>query len=195
MEIEEPIILKCLIIGNTRVGKSCILLRYCDGKFYVNPGLTIGVDFRFARTKVNENEVKLQIWDTAGQERFRTITSTYYRSADGIIVVYDVTNIDSFEQVKNWFLEISNNAPPNTAVILAGNKIDLEDQRAITYKEGKNFADSLNCPFMEVSAKTGENIPEIFELISVEMLKRNKKRPKKQSLGFLTEEKNKKNCC
>ncbi|KAJ5068583.1 ras and ef-hand domain-containing protein [Anaeramoeba ignava] len=188
---------KLLIIGNSDVGKSCILLRFCDGEFVQNPGTTIGVDFRFSSIELDGEEAKLQIWDTAGQERFRTITSTYYRNADGVMVVYDVTNQSSFDQVKNWFREISSNAPQNVATILVGNKIDLESQRSISTKQGSNLANSLHSPFIEVSAKSGENILEAFRLAAKETKKKteNIKVPKEKNIVQFRKTNQKKSCC
>ncbi|KAJ5068119.1 ras and ef-hand domain-containing protein [Anaeramoeba ignava] len=195
-ESESSSILKVLIIGNSLVGKSCILLRFCDNEFVEDIGTTIGVDFRFASLTIQEEPVKLQIWDTAGQERFRTITSTYYRNADAIMIVYDITDKDSFAQVKNWFREISNNAPSNVTTILVGNKIDLENKRVISSDEGKSLAKSLRSPFIEVSAKMGDNIETAFSALTVEALKKikpSRRRRKTTLVQFSTQPKKK--CC
>jgi Ras-related protein Rab-1A len=125
-----------VVIGDTGVGKSCLLLRFADDSFTENHTSTIGVDFRFRTVKIDKKIVKLQIWDTAGQERFRTITSAYYRGADGIIMVYDVTNEDSFRHINEWFLEVNRYASENTCKIIVGNKIDLPN-RLITTEAGK----------------------------------------------------------
>ena len=129
------------MIGDTGVGKSCILLRFADDTFTENKISTIGVDFRFRTVKLDKRVVKLQIWDTAGQERFRTITSAYYRGADGIILVYDVTSEESFNHVNDWFIEVNRYASENTCKLLVGNKIDKADKIVPTEK-----AQVCNCP-------------------------------------------------
>ena len=121
---------KLVLIGDTGVGKSCILLRFADDAFTESYISTIGVDFRFRTIKVENKTVKLQIWDTAGQERFRTITSAYYRGADGIIMVYDVTNAESFGHVNDWLNEVNRYASESTCKLLVGNKNDMENKQA-----------------------------------------------------------------
>jgi Ras-related protein Rab-1A len=118
---------KVVLIGDSGVGKSCLLLRFADDTFTESFISTIGVDFRFRTLTVDEQSVKLQIWDTAGQERFRTITSAYYRGADGIILVYDKTKRKSFDSVENWITEVDKYASENTVKILLGNKADLDE--------------------------------------------------------------------
>jgi small GTP-binding protein len=122
------------VIGDTGVGKSCILLRFADDTFTENKISTIGVDFRFRTVKVDKRVVKLQIWDTAGQERFKTITSAYYRGADGIILVYDVTSEESSNHINDWFIEVNRYASENTCKLLVGNKIDKPDKVVATEK-------------------------------------------------------------
>ncbi|KAJ5070606.1 ras and ef-hand domain-containing protein [Anaeramoeba ignava] len=197
MAEDEEKTLKILIIGNSLVGKSSILLRYCDNQFTEEMGTTIGVDFRFATLKINDEEVKLQIWDTAGQERFRTITGTYYRNADGIMIVYDITKKDSFSQVKHWFQEIKTNAPENVVNLLVGNKADLENQRDVTEESGKKLAKHFKCSFFEVSAKTGNNVSEAFHLLAEQTLAANgnfSTKKKSPTVNF-AKKKNKKSCC
>ncbi|KAJ3439024.1 ras and ef-hand domain-containing protein [Anaeramoeba flamelloides] len=158
--------LKLLLIGSGKVGKSTILLRFCQGVFFESIGATVGVDFRFSDMKINNETVKLQIWDTAGQERFRTITGSYYRNADGVLVVYDITDEETFEQVEEWVKEIKKNAPPNSVVLLFANKTDLEEEREVSTEKGKDLAESLDLPFMEGSAKSGVNIQEAFRQLA-----------------------------
>jgi len=156
---------KLVLIGDTGVGKSCILLRFADDTYTENHISTIGVDFRFRTVKVDKKTVKLQIWDTAGQERYRTITSAYYRGADGIVIVYDVTSEESFNHIKDWLTEVNRYASETTSKLLIGNKIDLPD-RLITKEKAKGYADSLNIPYIETSAVTSENIVNAFEEIT-----------------------------
>ena len=115
---------KIVMIGDSGVGKSCILLRFADDKFNENFYATIGVDFRFKNVMVDDKSVKLQIWDTAGQERFKTITSAYYRGADGIIIVYDITDRNSFAHIKDWLDDVNKYTDNNPLKIIVGNKID-----------------------------------------------------------------------
>ena len=134
---------KLVLIGDTGVGKSCILLRFADDAFTESYISTIGVDFRFRTIKVENKTVKLQIWDTAGQERFRTITSAYYRGADGIIMVYDVTNADSFGHVNDWLNEVNRYASESTCKLLVGNKNDMENKQARARERGAPRARAL----------------------------------------------------
>lgn len=150
------------MIGDSSVGKSCLLLRFADNSFTESYISTIGVDFRFRTVKIGGKTVKLQIWDTAGQERFRTITSAYYRGADGIIMVYDVTRRDSFDHVQDWLNEVERYAKQGLCKkLLIGNKCDRTD-RAVNFKEGKDFANQLDVPFFETSAKNAVNVEAAF---------------------------------
>ena len=128
---------KLLLIGDSGVGKSCLLLRFSDDTYTESYISTIGVDFKIRTIPLEGKTVKLQIWDTAGQERFRTITSSYYRGAHGIIIVYDCTDLESFENVKNWLGEIERYGSDGVSKLLVGNKCDLESARKVSYDEGK----------------------------------------------------------
>lgn len=153
---------KLVLIGDSGVGKSCLLLRFADDAFTESFISTIGVDFRFRTVKIGDKTVKLQIWDTAGQERFRTITSAYYRGADGIIMVYDVTHRESFDHVREWLREVEKYAAPETAKLLIGNKSDRSD-RAVSEGEGAALAKELGgMPFLETSARTSDNVEAAF---------------------------------
>ncbi len=153
---------KLLIIGNSGVGKSCMLLRFADHTFSTSYISTIGVDFKISTVDMDGKKVKLQIWDTAGQERFRTITSSYYRGAHGILLVYDVTDRDSFDHIKEWLNEVDRYAGAGVPKMLVGNKTDLVGKRDVTYDEGKEFADRYDMPFQETSAKSNTQINEAF---------------------------------
>ena len=120
---------------------------------------------------VNGKKVKLQIWDTAGQERFKNITASYYRGGNGVLVVYDITDRDSFENLNSWLIEIEKNANKNVYKLLIGNKCDLEDKRKVTYQEGKDFATSNGMQFIETSAKADTKVKEAFELLTQEIIK------------------------
>jgi len=159
---EHDYFFKILLIGDSGVGKSCLLLRFADDSWTETHISTIGVDFKIKTLNIDGKTVKLQIWDTAGQERFRTITSSYYRGAQGIILVYDVTDKESFNNVKQWMGEIDRYACENVNKLLVGNKSDLADQRAVDSNTAKEFADSYGIPFIETSAKTASNVESCF---------------------------------
>merc|ERR1719331_1921816 len=166
---EYDYLFKVLMIGNSGVGKSCLLLRFADDQFQENFMPTIGVDFKIRTINVDEKVCKLQIWDTAGQERFKTITSSYYRGAHGIIVTYDITDRDSFAKVSEWMSEVDKHSDKNISRILVGNKKDLEDQREIQYSEAKDLADHFNIRFLETSAKNAQNVEDAFTLMTREI--------------------------
>lgn len=132
---------------------------------------TIGVDFRFRTVKIDNKTVKLQIWDTAGQERFRTITSAYYRGADGIIMVFDVTSMESFDHVNDWLKEVNRYAAEGTVKLLVGNKSDRTADRVVTEVQAKEFADELGIPFIETSAKSSKNVEEAFLTMAGELIR------------------------
>lgn len=134
---------KLLLIGDSGVGKSCLLLRFSDDTYTESYISTIGVDFKIRTIELDGKTIKLQIWDTAGQERFRTITSSYYRGAHGIIVVYDVTDAETFHNVKQWLHEIDRYACDSVNKLLVGNKADLTTKKVVEFATAKEFADNL----------------------------------------------------
>ena len=161
--MDEENIYKVLLLGDTTVGKTCFLLKYTDKTFIEEHMTTIGLDYRLKSLKLkNGKELKLQIWDTAGQERFRTITKSYYKGSEGILLIYDVTKRESFENVKTWVSQIREEVSKSSVIYVVGNKIDLEDTRKVTTEEGVNLAKELELPFKEASAKNGINIDETF---------------------------------
>lgn len=159
---EYDYLFKLLLIGDSGVGKSCLLLRFADNTYTDSYISTIGVDFKIRTLDIDGKTVKLQIWDTAGQERFRTITSSYYRGAHGIIVVYDVTDKVSFNNVKQWLGEIDRYACQSVNKLLVGNKADLVEKKVVDYNEAKEFAEGLQISFLETSAKSAQNVEEAF---------------------------------
>ncbi|KAH0792161.1 Ras-related protein RABD1 [Histomonas meleagridis] len=163
---------KVLIIGNSGVGKSCLLLRFAEDMFSDNYISTIGVDFKIKKIELEGKSIKLQIWDTAGQERFRTITKSYYRGSNGIVVVYDITDRESFEQVSHWMTEIDSHASSDVCRLLVGNKCDLDDKRAVKTEEGEALARQFGIPFLETSAKDSKNVDEMFITMSSAMKKK-----------------------
>ena len=163
---------KLLLIGDSGAGKSCLLLRFADDTYTESYISTIGVDFKSRTIKLDGKTIKLQIWDTAGQERFRTITSSYYRGAHGIIVVYDTTDSETFEHVKTWLHEIDRYASENVNKLLVGNKSDLTSKRQVETESAKEFAESVNIPFLETSAKNATNVEDAFMTMAGEIKKR-----------------------
>lgn len=161
-------IIKILLIGDPESGKTSILLKYSSDTFssdYIN---TLGIDFRIKHLTIKNYKIKLQIWDTAGRERFKTITTAYYKGAQGIFIVYDVTNRKSFENIEQWLKNIDkySYSDSNIVKILIGNKIDINNKRVVTTTEGQELADLHQMIFFETSAKTGENIEDAFVMIS-----------------------------
>jgi len=174
---EYDYLFKLLLIGDSGVGKSCLLLRFADHTYTESYISTIGVDFKIRTIDLDGKTIKLQIWDTAGQERFRTITSSYYRGAHGIIVVYDVTDQESFNNVKQWLNEIERYANTTVNKLLVGNKCDLNTKRQVDYETAKDFADKLDIPFLETSAKAATNVEKAFLTMAAEIKKTVGKQP------------------
>ena len=204
-EEEYDFIFKVLLLGNSDVGKSSMLLRFVDSVWNDAFTPTIGVDFKVKTLEINNKRVKMQIWDTAGQERFRTVVSTYFRGAHGILLLYDVTNKDSFKNLENWLIEIEKNSNQKVLKILIGNKCDLTEDREITTEEGQTFANRNGMEFMETSAKMNTNVSEAFTTLGKLMIEFNSKtntKKKKKSGEVKTLKSNsgkdlntKKKCC
>ncbi|KAK8808498.1 hypothetical protein WA158_008399 [Blastocystis sp. Blastoise] len=201
MNPEYDYLFKLLLIGDSGVGKSCLLLRFADDAYSDSYITTIGVDFKIRTVDIDGKTVKLQIWDTAGQERFRTITSSYYRGATGIIIVYDVTDQDSFNNVKQWLHEIDRYANENVNKLLVGNKCDLTAKKVIGYETAKEFADSLGIEFVETSAKNATNVETAFLTMAREIMKKQRDAPeagkekKKLVVAAKNNKEDKKGCC
>eukprot|EP00474_Spongospora_subterranea_P008538 CRZ08996.1 hypothetical protein [Spongospora subterranea] len=153
---------KYIIIGDTGVGKSCLLLQFTDKRFRPVHDLTIGVEFGARMIQVDNRQIKLQIWDTAGQESFRSITRSYYRGAAGALLVYDITRRETFAHLTRWLEEARQNGNRNMTIMLIGNKSDLEHRRQIPKEEGEAFAKDNGLIFFETSAKTATNVEEAF---------------------------------
>mmetsp|Transcript_27510 Transcript_27510/g.50768 ORF Transcript_27510/g.50768 Transcript_27510/m.50768 type:complete len:215 (-) Transcript_27510:1098-1742(-) len=153
---------KYIIIGDTGVGKSCLLLQFTDRRFQPVHDLTIGVEFGARMINIDNKPIKLQIWDTAGQESFRSITRSYYRGAGGALLVYDITRRETFNHLATWLEDARQHANPEMTIMLIGNKSDLAHRRAVSYEEGEAFAKEHNLIFMETSARSAQNVEESF---------------------------------
>lgn len=161
---------KFVLVGDSTVGKSALMHRFTEDVFSEQINSTIGIDFKIRTIEINDKKIKLQIWDTAGQERFRTITTAYYRGAHGIIVVYDVTKRQTFDHVPQWFTMVSQFATDSVQLLLVGNKVDLEDQRHVTVKDGQAMAQKYNVNFVECSAKENLQVHHIFITMASRLL-------------------------
>ena len=191
---KEPPLYKILLLGDATVGKTCFLLRYTDDTFLDLHMATIGLDYRL-KTMILENHkiVKVQLWDTAGQDKFRAITRNYYKGARGIILIYDVTNIKSYENIKKWINEIKEEISEKVSTVLIANKIDNEPERKISREQGEKLAKDNDVTFFETSAKTGEGVNEsVFYLVQkiIETDPEVKKRGKNLKIGN-----KKRKCC
>ena len=197
--MSEDCVYKVLLLGDTTVGKTCFLMKYTDKTFQEGHISTIGLDYRLKSMVLKSGKnIKLQIWDTAGQDRFRAITKNYYKGANGIILIYDVTSQKTFDNVKNWVTQIREEASQNVIVYLCGNKIDQKEFRVINNEEGIKMAQEFGFPFYETSAKEGININETFEDLVEKIDSVYSKldtKIKKTKKNKLFKGKNKNNCC
>ena len=159
----RDVLFKILLIGDSGVGKTSVIMRYTKNLFNEDYLNSIGVDFKSKDLYIEEKKIKLQIWDTAGQERFRTITSSYYRGAHAIAVVFDLTKRQSYDHVKKWMEDINKYAKENVLKFLVGNKSDLKDEIQVSYEEARALASQMKTTYFSVSAKKNENINEFFE--------------------------------
>ena len=172
-EDDYDFIFKVLLLGNSDVGKSSLLLRFVDSVWNESFVPTIGVDFKVKTVDIGEKRVKMQIWDTAGQERFRNVVATYFRGSNGILLIYDITSRESFKNLESWLIEIEKNASENVLKILIGNKNDLENERVISKEEGQDFANRYSMQFIETSAKMDTNVSEAFLTLAKLMMEFN----------------------
>uniref|UniRef100_A0ABI0NQZ3 RAB5A, member RAS onco family n=1 Tax=Bos taurus TaxID=9913 RepID=A0ABI0NQZ3_BOVIN len=157
---------KLVLLGESAVGKSSLVLRFVKGQFHEFQESTIGAAFLTQTVCLDDTTVKFEIWDTAGQERYHSLAPMYYRGAQAAIVVYDITNEESFARAKNWVKELQRQASPNIVIALSGNKADLANKRAVDFQEAQSYADDNSLLFMETSAKTSMNVNEIFMAIA-----------------------------
>ena len=166
---ETEMIFKIIIIGDMSSGKTNILLRYISNKFEAHSQPTVGVEMAGKDLKINEDIVKAQIWDTAGQEKYDSLITSYYKGAKGVLIVYDITQKSTFDKIESYMNKLKEYNDKNISVILVGNKCDLEDNREVLKEDGEELAKKLNIQFMEVSAKTGENIEKLFQTLIEEV--------------------------
>jgi len=155
-------LIKLLLIGDSAVGKSSLMMRYTDDTFTPNMIMTVGIDFKIRTIDLDGKKVKLQIWDTAGQERYRVMTNAFYRGAMGIFLVYDVTKEGSFRNIQNWMINLEQHASEGVLKMLIGNKCDIPDQRQIDTAKGQAWANQHGLKFFETSAKTGIGVDDAF---------------------------------
>ena len=162
-EMNFNYLLKYVIVGDASVGKSNLLLRYTHGEFREEYQLTIGVEFGSNNLVINNSIYRIQIWDTAGQENFRSITRSYYKNSACALIVYDITRRVSFESLSDWIEDCKNSSPKTVVMVLVGNKCDLSQNREVNEEEGREFAEKHGMLFFETSAKTGQNVEELFK--------------------------------
>lgn len=162
-EEEYDMIFKIVIVGDSGVGKTNILLRYLKNEFDTQTKATVGVEFGTKKTRIENSSIKAQIWDTAGQERYRSITSAYYKGAHGALVVYDITRKSSFDSVEKWLSDLKNNGEEKMVIMVIGNKCDMETSRAVPIEEGEGKAQRNGVAFLETSALNATNVEKAFD--------------------------------
>ena len=169
-------IFKIILIGDSNTGKTSLITRYVNNTFDSKHLCTIGVDFMMKKVVINNRTIKLQIWDTAGMEKYKQITSSYYRGAQGAIIVFDLSSNNSFFSVRKWiddFFQISSSKPNSKAIILVGNKRDLIEERQVPKEEVNKFVEiNANIAYFETSAKTGDGVNEMFKVIIEQLIEK-----------------------
>ena len=203
--MDDEVTLKFIILGDSGVGKTNLLLRYVGESFSENYIATLGIDFKMKNIIYNDIKIALQIWDTAGQERFRSITKSFLKGTDGIIFMYDISKKDSFLNLKNWIAEIDNSKLPDVKFVICGNKIDLEENREVTEEMKKKLSKEFETDIIEISAKKGIKIEEPFDMLINKIFNNMNKEQifrryansfsEGSSLSSLNIEKKKKKCC
>jgi Ras-related protein Rab-10 len=193
------LLFKLLLIGDSGVGKTCLLFRFSDDAFNTTFISTIGIDFKIKTVELGGKKIKLQIWDTAGQERFHTITTSYYRGAMGIILVYDITSSKTFENISKWLRNIDEHANSDVEKMILGNKCDMEDKRQVPKEKGDEIALQHHIPFLETSAKNNVNVEKAFLDLAQAILNKapgkDLNTPSKPSVDINKKDGTKSSCC
>lgn len=204
-DIKEDYKLKVVIVGDSGVGKTNLIKRFVTNSFSQNSKATVGVEFLSKSYRINEQVFKIEMWDTAGQERYKSITAAYYKGAKGALIVYDITQKTSFENISKWMSEIREKSSKDMKLMIIGNKTDLKDERQVTTEEASSKAQDLGAPIMETSALDASNVKEAFYDLIKEMYREIRKKldivesqaeSGKEGVQLDTnEEKKKKSCC
>ena len=204
-EVKEDYKLKVVVVGDSGVGKTNLIKRFVSNTYNPNTKATVGVEFLSKSYKINDQVFKIEIWDTAGQERYKSITAAYYKGAKGALIVYDITQKDSFENINKWMSEVRDKSTKDLKILIVGNKTDLVNERQVSTEEALSKAKELESPVMEASALDGNNVKAAFYDLLKEMYKEIKKKidiVESQNTGGkdgvqlnTNEEKEKKGCC
>ena len=193
---EVEFVFKILLLGDSEVGKSCFLMRYSDNVFVENYITTIGLDYKLKSVKLDSGKtIKVQLWDTAGQDKYRTIAKNYFKGSHGILLLYDVTKQSSFQNIRDWIQDIREEVSQKAIIFLIGNKIDLVDKRKISKEKGIELAEEYKLPFFEASAKSGENVDEVFKALYKKISEVYGDLEKEMGTKLNKRKKNKRKCC
>ena len=193
-------LIKMALLGDSSVGKSNMVLRFTEDVFSLNMSSTIGYDYKSRNIVISKKTAKLQIWDTAGQERYMSLCKSIYQKVDGVMLVYDITQLETFQNIKKW-IDVIKGFNDNLPMMLVGNKIDKEEERIISVEDGKNLANEYGMQFIETSALSGNNIEKAFVDFGKEILEYLKNKMNLTSNAFSiasnrkNKDKNKKKCC
>ena len=165
--------IRLMLIGNSNAGKTSIIRRFCKNKFMNSFISSIGIDFETKYIKIDDKTINLQIWDTAGQERYKVISKNYFNQSDGFVIVYDITDRKSFDDIVSWIEQIKESGGEHTKNIIVGNKLDLEKSRKVDKEEGEKLAENYDYLFIEASAQSGKNIDKVFNILAKSILNDN----------------------
>jgi len=185
---------KLVLLGDTSVGKSCLVVRFVRDEFFEFQEPTIGAAFLTQTVALDDATVKFEIWDTAGQERYRSLAPMYYRGAAAAIVVYDISNPDSFAGAKSWVKELQRRGDPNVVIALAGNKADLESRRKVEFEEANAYAEENGILHLETSAKNASNVKALFVEIA-KTLPKNPPQPEREAFPITPQRQENRTCC
>ena len=193
---EVEFVFKILLLGDSEVGKSCFLMRYSDNVFVENYITTIGLDYKLKSVKLDSGKtIKVKLWDTAGQDKYRTIAKNYFKGSHGILLLYDVTKQSSFQNIRDWIQDIREEVSQKAIIFLIGNKIDLVDKRKISKEKGIELAEEYKLPFFEASAKSGENVDEVFKALYKKISEVYGDLEKEMGTKLNKRKKNQRKCC